>query len=206
MIKQRLLSFATGAQATRGAVLIACALLLPGLATAQNAPSPAQTDSDDQQTAPAPAQTAPAPAQTAPVAAQTGPTVTIRILDSKTGEPIRPTNFIIRVDRKDEPFNEGLKLNDDYTATAVLPPGVTLLSVQGAYNGSMEVYVNCDTDTGKDGGPLKWYSIADVLKTGIVTSNLCYRGKYLHKLNVSAVPGEFVFFVRQHNWHEGIAD
>jgi hypothetical protein len=203
MIKQRLHSLATGAQATRGAVLIVCALLLSGLAAAQNAPTPG-TDSDDDQTVPVPAKTA--PAQPAPPPAKPGPKITIRILDSKTGAPIRPSNFMIRIDHKDEPYNEELKLNDDYTATAVLPPGATLLSVQGAYESSMEVYINCDTDIGKDGGTLKWYSVADIVKTGIVTSNLCYRGKYEHKLNVSAVPGEFVFFVRTHNWRDGLTD
>ncbi len=207
MIQQRLLSLATGAQARRGAILIACALLLPCLAAAQTAPTPAQTDPDDaEQGAPAPAHTAPAPAQTAPVAAQAGPMITIRILDGKTGEPIRPSNLLIRVNHRDELFNEGLKFNDNYTATAVLPPNATLLSVEGSYASSLEVYVNCDTDSGKDSGTLKWYSIADIVKTGVVTANLCYRGKYQHKLNVSSVPGEFVFFVRTHNWHEGITD
>lgn len=205
MTQQRLLKLATGAQATRGAILVACALLLSGLAAGQAPPSPAQTDPDATQTAPAPAQPPPA-ARPAPVAAQPGPTIIIRILDGKTGEPIRPTNLLIRVDRRDEPSNEGLKVNDDYTSTAVLPPGATLLSVQGSYSSGMEFYVNCDTDIGKDGGTLKWYPVADILKTGIVTTNFCYRGKYQHKVNVSPVPGEFVFFVRSHNWHEGITD
>jgi hypothetical protein len=203
MIEQRLLSLATGAQATRGAVLIACALLLPHLAAAQNVPTPVQPDSDDQT---APVQPAPAPARPAPPPAKPGPTVTIRILDGKTGQPINPSNLLIHLDHRDEPSNEGLKVNGDYTSTAVLPPGGKLLAVEGAYNASMEVYVNCDTDTGKDSGTLKWYSIADILKTGIVTDNLCYRGKYQRKFKVSPVPGEFVFFVRTHSWHEGITD
>jgi hypothetical protein len=137
--------------------------------------------------------------------AQAVPTITIRILDGKSGEPIKPTNLLIRVNHVEEPDNEGLKLNDDYTATAVLPPGATLLSVQGAYDSSTQVYVNCDTDTGKEGGELKWYSIADILKTGIVTTNLCYKGRYQHKLNISPVPGEFVFFVRTNSWHDALA-
>jgi hypothetical protein len=213
MIQQRLLPLATRAQTTRGAILIAGALLLSGLATAQAPPTPAQTDPDAAQTDPDASQTAPVPAQPAPAArpapaaAQPAPiTVIIRILDGKTGEPIRPSNLLIRINHRDELFNEGLKLNDNYTSTAALPPNATLLSVEGSYDSSTEVYVNCDSDTGKDGGILMWYSIADILKTGIVTTNLCYRGKYQHKLNVSPVPGEFVFFVRAHNWHEGITD
>jgi hypothetical protein len=199
MIQQSCLSLAMGTRTTCGAFLLACVLLLPGTAAAQ-------TDPDDAQTAPAPAQTTPAPVQTAPVPVQAPPTITIRILDSKTGEPLSPSNLLIRVDHQDEPFNEGLKLNGSDPATAVLPPNAKLFSAQGAYSSSMEVYVNCDTDTGKDSGTLKWYSIADILKTGIVTQNLCYKGKYQHRLNISTVPGEFVFFVRTHNWHEGITD
>jgi hypothetical protein len=199
MIQQRLSLLAARPQAICGAIFVACVLLLPCLATAQNVPTPAQTDPDD-------AQPAPAPVQSAPVAAQTGPTITIRILDSKTGDPINPSNLLIRVDHRDEPFNEGLKLNGSDPATAVLPPSATTLSVQGAYSSSMEVYINCDTDIGKDTGTLKWYSIADIVKTGIVTQNLCYKGKYQHRLNISPVPGEFLFFVRTHNWHEKITD
>jgi hypothetical protein len=206
MIQQRVLSLVTGVQATLGAILLASAFLLPCVAAAQNPPIPAQTDPDDEQTAPAPAKAAPAPAQTAPVVAQTGPTVTIRILDAKTGDPINPSNLLVHVDHKDEPFNEGLKLNGSDPATAVLPPTATLLAIEGAYDSSTQVFINCDTDSGKDSGTLKWYSIAEIMKTGVVTQNVCYKGKYQHRLNISPVPGEFVFFVRTHNWHEKITD
>ncbi len=171
MIQQKLLSLARGAQAIRGATLLACALLLSSLA-----------------------------------AAQAGPTVTIRILDGKTGEPINPTNLLIRVDHRDEPYNEGLKLNGADPATAVLPPGATLLSVQGAYSESMDIYVNCDADLGKSEGPLKWYSIADILKTGMVAPDQCYKGRYATKMHITVKPGEFVFFVRPHGWRDILSD
>jgi hypothetical protein len=171
MIQQRLLSLATGTQATRGAALLACALLFSSLA-----------------------------------AAQSGPTITIRILDGKTGEPINPTNLLIRVDHKDEPYNEGLKLNGADPATAVLPPSATLLSVQGAYSESMDLYVNCDADMGKSEGPLRWYLIADILKTGMVAPDQCYKGRYAGRMHITVKPGEFVFFVRTHNWHELLSE
>jgi len=136
------------------------------------------------------------------LAAQTGPTVTIRILDGKTGDPIAPSNLIIRVDRKDQYHNEGLKLNGDQPATALLPAGALLLSVEGTYNASMDIYLNCDSDMRRDGGALQWYSIADILKTGVVAPDLCYKGKYEHKLHIAAKPGEFVFFVRTHGWRD----
>ncbi|MFZ0301739.1 MAG: hypothetical protein WAL75_03600 [Terracidiphilus sp.] len=139
-------------------------------------------------------------------AAQAAPTITIRILDGKTGQPINPTNLIIRVDRKDEPNNEGLKLNGADPATALLPQNATVLSVQGSYSDSMEVYINCDVDAGKDSTALKWYSIADILKTGMVTPDLCFKGKFHNKFNIVPKPGEFVFFVRTHNWHDVLVD
>ncbi|MGD0910275.1 MAG: hypothetical protein ABR928_00175 [Terracidiphilus sp.] len=169
MMPQKVLSPATGAQAARGIILLACALLLPCLA-----------------------------------AAQTGPTVTIRILDGKTGEPIRPANLIVRVDHREEPFNEGLKMNGDDPTTATLPPNATLLSIQGTYNASMDIYVNCDADAGKDKTILKWYSIADILKSGMVTPNLCYKGKFQNAFKIVAKPGEFVFFVRASGWQDVI--
>ncbi len=123
-------------------------------------------------------------------------TITIRILDGKTGGPIAPTNLLIRVDRRDEFHNTGLTLNGREPAVAILPSGAKLLSVEGAYDNSTEVYINCDADTGKDGGELKWYSIKDIMTAGVVTPDLCFKGKYAPRLHVVAKPGEFVFFVR----------
>lgn len=136
--------------------------------------------------------------------AQTGPTVTIRILDGKTGEPIHVNNLIVRVDHRDEPYNEGLKLNGDDPATATLPANATQLSIQGTYNASMDTYINCDADAGRDNTVLKWYSITDVLKSGMVTPNLCYKGKYQNAFKIVAKPGEFVFFVRTSGWRDVI--
>ena len=53
---------------------------------------------------------------------------------------------------------------------------------------------------------LKWYSIADILKTGMVTPDLCFKGKFHNKFNIVPKPGEFVFFVRTHNWHDVLVD
>ena len=139
--------------------------------------------------------------------AQAGATITIRILDGKTGAPINPSNLIIRIDRREEPDNEGLKLNGSDPATAALPAGATVVSVQGAYgSASTEEYINCDADAAKDTDALQWYSIEEIMKTGIVAPDHCYKGKYEHKFNVIPKPGEFVFFVRAHSWHDLMSD
>ena len=138
------------------------------------------------------------------LAAQTGPTVTIRILDGKTGEPLHPSNFLVRIDHRDEPYNETLKLNDDGSATVVLPESATSISIQGAYNASTELYLNCDADAARDGGMPLWYSIADIMKSGTVTPNLCFKRKYENRFKPAPKPGEFIFFARTPSWHEGV--
>jgi len=138
--------------------------------------------------------------------AQTAPSITIRILDGKTGEPISPSNFILRFNHRDEPDNTGLVFNGGEVATATLPANATVISVEGSYgSNTTEVYINCDSDTARDPGVTQWYSIADILKSGMVTPNHCYKDKYEHRFSIAPKPGEFVFYVRTHNWHEIIA-
>ncbi|HTW81189.1 MAG TPA: hypothetical protein VME23_16690 [Terracidiphilus sp.] len=134
--------------------------------------------------------------------AQTGPTISIRILDGRTGEPVKPSNLLIRVDHKDDLQNTGLTLNGDQPATAVLPADAKLLSVQGTYNASIDIFLSCDSNEGRTQGPLQWYSIADIIKTGVIAPDQCYKGRYAKNLHVTAKPGEFVFFVRTHGWRD----
>ena len=143
-------------------------------------------------------------AVSAVIAAQAGPTLTFMILDGKTGEPLHPSNYLVRIDHRDEPYNETLKLNDDGTATVVLPPGAASISIQGSYDASTQFYVNCDVDTAREGGTPKWYAIADIVKSGMVTPDLCYKGKYEHRYAIAPKPGQFVFFVRTISWHDGV--
>ncbi len=138
--------------------------------------------------------------------AQTAPTVTILMLDGKTGRPIVPSNFIIRVDHLNAVHNEWLKLNDDGTGEVTFPSGASFLSVQGTYNSSMEIYVNCDSSMEKDTSTLHWYSVLDILNSGVAMPNECYKGKYAEATHVTPKPGQFIFFVRKNNWHETPSD
>jgi hypothetical protein len=137
-----------------------------------------------------------------PLHAQTGNTITILMLDGKTGKPLVPSNFLVRIDHHDAIHNEWLKLNDDGTGQVTVPAGSTFLAVQGTYVSSTEVYVNCDAAMQKDIHTLHWYSIPEILSSGVSAPNECYKGKYADSTHVAAKPGEFVFFVRETNWHE----
>jgi hypothetical protein len=131
--------------------------------------------------------------------AQANKTITIVMLNGKTGKPIIPDNFVIRFNELNAIRNETLVLNDDGTGKVTLPAGVTQLSVQGTYHGSMDIYINCDAGMEKDTSTLHWYSIADILTSGVAAPNECYKGKYANP-SITAHPGQFIFFVREIGW------
>jgi hypothetical protein len=131
--------------------------------------------------------------------AQTNRAITIVMLNGKTGKPVIPDNFVIRFNELDTIRNETLVLNNDGTGKITLPAGVTQLSVQGTYHGSMDIYINCDAGMEKDTSTLHWYSIADILTSGVAAPNECYKGKYANP-SITAHPGQFIFFVREIGW------
>jgi hypothetical protein len=137
-----------------------------------------------------------------PLHAQTGKTITILMLDGKTGKPIVPSNFVVRIDHLDAIHNEWLKLNDDGTGEVTVPAGTSFLAVQGTYHQSMDIYINCDAGMEKDTHTLHWYSISDILNSGVTAPNECYKGKYEDSARATAKPGEFIFYVRETTWHE----
>lgn len=137
-----------------------------------------------------------------PLCAQNNLTVTILMLDGKTGRPIIPSNFIVRFDHLNAVHNDMVAVNDEGIGTVAVPPGTTYLSVQGTFNNSMDIYVNCDAAMQKDTGTVHWYSVADILATGVAMPNECYKGKYAETTRLTPKPAMFVFYVRKNNWHE----
>jgi len=138
-------------------------------------------------------------AQTPPAAAPV--TITIRMYDGKSNHMIVPDNLIIRFDHQDEIHNEHLHLDEDGVSQIVVPAGAAYLSVQGTFDNSTEIYFNCDAGKEHDNRKLHWYSIATILSTGVIAPNECFNGKY-ERPRVDIKPGEFVFYVRQHNWRD----
>jgi len=136
----------------------------------------------------------------APVAA-TANTITIRMYDARSGHQITPSNFVVRFDHNEDIHNETLHIDDDGTGRITVPAGAMFLAIEGTYDSSTEIYFNCDTGMEKDDRRRHWYSIADILATGVIAPNECYKGKY-ERPRLPVKPGEFSFYVRQHNWRD----
>lgn len=147
-----------------------------------------------------------AAALSANLQAQAAGTINVLILDGKTGKPIIPSNFIVRINHLSAVHNDWVTVDDDGLGLVTIPSNATFLSVQGTYNNSMDIYVNCDAAMQKDVHTLHWYSIADILAKGVNAPNECYKGKYAEATHTELKPGTFVFYVRKNNWNEIPAD
>jgi hypothetical protein len=138
---------------------------------------------------------------------QTGKTITVRMLNGRTGKLISPSNYLVRVDHEQTVHANWVVQNEDGTGKLTVPSGATVFTIQATYDGATSYYVGCDAvkDHGaSDDGPSldRWYKTADILVTGVVARNDCAGEKLPEKLQVFAKPGEFVFFVRRQNWRE----
>ena len=128
--------------------------------------------------------------------AQTVNTISIRLLDGKTGLPVKASNFLPKVDRHDILHNDWVHMYDDGTVIVTVPADAKYFSLKATYNESMDTYINCDAAKESDRERDIWYSISDILKSGVVAPNQC------SKTNYTAKPGEFVFFVRKRDWRD----
>jgi hypothetical protein len=139
----------------------------------------------------------------APLRPQDTKSITVRILDGRTGHPIAPTGFQVRIDHLKAVHGDWVKPNEDGSGELSLPLDAALITMHFSYDSNMTVYVNCDAVNKKDmiGDP--WYSVLDILDKGIVAPNECVTPKHAAKLKMpEAKPGEIVLFVRPKNWHE----
>jgi hypothetical protein len=117
------------------------------------------------------------------------------MLDSKTGQPITGSEYVISFNNLPDSKIAGV---DPYWMEGgqrhgILdipfdPSGVSI-AVRSTYGPNWD-YVNCDS--AKDRGPYRvhWYGVPEILKSGIAAPNNC------SKRHTVAKPGEFVFFVR----------
>jgi hypothetical protein len=139
--------------------------------------------------------------------AQTGKaTITLRILDGKTGQKVTPDNIQVRLKAHDKISNAWVKTDDDGNAQVAILEGTTAISFKATYDDSTSYYVNCDVARQKDTTVESWFPIADILSGGIKMPNDCVKGKDADKVNVDVKPGEFVLFVRKRNWRESVQD
>ena len=128
------------------------------------------------------------------------------MLDGKTGRPVVPDNYIVRLNHLNAIHNEALHIDDDGSGKVTVPADASFLAVQGTYHNSLDIYINCDAGMEKNTSTLHWYSIADILNSGVIAPNECYKGKYTNNPAVTAKPGEFIFYVREITWRDKDAD
>jgi len=142
--------------------------------------------------------------------AQTEKTVTLRMLDGKSGKLIATSNFLVRIDHQQTVHGNWVVKNEDGSGKLTLPGNAIAISVRATYDSNTVMYVNCDAakDVGSSDrapGLDRWYKVADILESGVVAPNGCAGKKIPDKLQVVAKPGEFVFFVRKLNAKEQFA-
>ena len=125
------------------------------------------------------------------ICAQTEKTITVRMLDSRTGMLIASSNYLVRINHQQTAHGDWIVKNEDGSGNLTLPADAEVVSIHATYESATLIYANCDADT-----PDRWYPIAAILATGTVAPNNCIGKKVPDKLQVIAKPGEFVFFVR----------
>jgi len=130
--------------------------------------------------------------------AQTDNTIQILLRDGKTGLPVTASNYLVRINHDKTVHNEWVHIADDGTVTVTLPEDAKEISIKATYNMSMDTYINCDAAKESDKEREIWYSVADILKTGIVAPNECSKTSYKPQ------PGQFTFFARKRSWHDSL--
>lgn len=116
--------------------------------------------------------------------AQADRTISIRMLDSKTGVPITTTSeFQVWIDHASGTNRTFVRPDKDGMGKIELSPNASVISVHAQYGKG---------DSVKDRGPYsdRSYSVSEILTTGIAAPNYCGKQKAVAKA------GEFVFFVR----------
>lgn len=133
--------------------------------------------------------------------AQSPRSITIKMLNSKTGRTISTSEFQIWIGESVADARTGrnpdqwVKPTKDGTGEATFTSDAGVITVH-AKDPSSWGYVNCDAVKPFGWRGEQWYSIAQIVRSGIAAPNHCNRRKAIAK------PGEFVFFVREQNLWE----
>jgi hypothetical protein len=132
--------------------------------------------------------------------AQTGApamhTITVRVMNGKTGKPVSPSNLLVRIDKQKQIHSDWVSQNDDATGFVTLPATAKLVSIEATFDESMEIYVNCDTAPLSYPGERRWYSVEAILRSGLVVPDGCEKPKDHQIIKAAAKPGELIFYVR----------
>jgi hypothetical protein len=131
-------------------------------------------------------------------------TITIKVFDGKTGKPLVPTGFQVRVDHLTMLHADWVKANEDGTAELTIPADTHEIALHLAYNNSMDIYVNCDKAKNAFGDV--WYLVPEIMSKGMVMENGCGKSKANDKYKTTAIPGELILFVRERSMMEQLKD
>jgi hypothetical protein len=131
-------------------------------------------------------------------------TIIIKVFDGKSGHPVMPTGFQVRVDHQTMLHPDWVKQNDDGTAELTIPADTAVVALHLAYQNSMELYVNCDAEKNAFGDV--WYRVPEITSKGFVAANGCAKAKVNEKFKTTAAPGELILFVREKNLKERSMD
>jgi len=135
--------------------------------------------------------------------AQTQKTITLRMLYARSGKLIATTHFLVRFNHQKAFIANTVELNEDGTGKLSLPANAKEITVQATYDSATETFVNCDSAATKGYLIDRWYTLSEILASGVVAPNGCLKPSDAAKLKpTTAKPGEFVFFVRPRNKHE----
>jgi hypothetical protein len=132
--------------------------------------------------------------------AQETKTITLKIFDGRTGHPVVPTGYEVRIDHLLAIHTDWVKQHDDGSAELSVPADAHEVSIHLAYENSMEMYINCDAQKNVFGDA--WYLVPQIMSEGMVTPNGCGHSKVNEKYKTTALPGELILFVREKNWIE----
>ena len=136
--------------------------------------------------------------------AEPSKTITLKVFDGKTGRPVVPTGYQVRIDHQELFHNDWVKQNDDGTAELTVPADAHEVALHLAYDKSMEIYVRCDAEKNAFGDV--WYHVPEIVSKGFVAANGCGKAKVNDKFKTTAVPGELILFVRERGWKERVED
>ena len=136
--------------------------------------------------------------------AQSAKTIVLKVFDGKTGRPLVPTGYQVRVDHLEMLHPDWVKQHDDGTAALTIPADAGIVALHLAYNNSMDIYVNCDAEKNSFGDV--WYPVTQIMTKGYVAANGCGKARVNEKYKTTAAPGELILFVREKNWKERAQD
>jgi len=140
------------------------------------------------------------------ICAQTGQTITIRVVDGKTGKPLVAAGFLVRINHEETVHANWSVVNEDGTGKVTLPEGALLLSIHVTYEETTQTYVNCESASEKKNPVDRWYAIPEILTSGVVVPNGCVKPGATAKFKPVAKPGEFIIFVRRKTTVEQFRD